>query len=278
MDSHFTPPTKEFRPDQYRYLQVNIDTKTGIAYVRINRPEKYNAMNVQLHWEIGQIWRDLDLDKNVKVIVITGNGKAFSAGGDMEMALEMNRNAQVRRRVFEDAKNIVKEMIDCSKPIISAVNGPAVGAGMVVAVMADISIASEKAVFGDGHTKLGVAAGDHACAVWPLAMGMAKAKLYLLTGENLTADLAEKFGLISEVVPHGKEFTRAEQIALQLANGPQHALKSTKFALNQWIRQSVLTSMDTSLALEMLNFTEPDVQEGVQSFLEKRKPKFPSSL
>lgn len=145
-------------------------------------------------------------------------------------------------------------------------------------MLADISIASEKAVFGDGHSKIGVAAGDHATAIWPLAMGIAKAKYYLLTGENLTATLAEKYGLVTEVVPHDQLMKRAEEVALMLANGPQHALKNTKYALNQWLRQAVITSFDTSTALEMLNFGETDVQEGIQSFKEKRKPKFRSPL
>lgn len=245
--------------------------------MRINRPEKFNAMNMRLHYEIGRVWRDLDENYRVRVIIVTGNGRAFSAGGDVEMTLEMTENHQTRRKIMEDARNLVKEMIDCSKLIISAVNGAAVGAGMVVAVMADVVIASDKAIFGDGHTKIGVAAGDHACSIWPLAMGMAKAKLYLLTGENLTAPLADKLGLVSEVLSHDKVFDRAEELARQFANGPQNALRSTKYALNQHIRQNILTSMDTSLGLEMLNFAEPDAKEGVRSFMEKRKPSFPSS-
>jgi enoyl-CoA hydratase len=194
------------------------------------------------------------------------------------MTLAMTNDSEVRRHVFEDARALVKEMIDCSKPIISAVNGAAVGAGMVVAVLADISIAASTAVFGDGHTKIGVAAGDHACAIWPLAMGMAKAKLYLLTGELITANAAEKLGLISEVVEANMVMHRAEELALTLAKGPQHALRATKYSLNQWLRHSVLISMDTSMGLEMLNFAESDAKEGIQSFIEKRKPTFPSSL
>jgi enoyl-CoA hydratase len=149
---------------------------------------------------------------------------------------------------------------------------------MVVAVLADISIAGQNAVFGDGHTKIGVAAGDHACAIWPLAMGISKAKYYLLTGENLSAQTAEKLGLITEVVEKDKVLARAEEIASVLARGPQHAIRSTKYSLNQWVRQAILTSMDASLGLEMLNFTEPDAQEGLESFRLKRKPKFPSAL
>ena len=271
-------PSVDFPHSNYVHLQVEIRKETGVAVVRINRPDKYNAMNMRLHFEIGRVWRDLDADQRVRVIIITGNGPAFSAGGDTDMTLAMTNDVEIRRHVFEDARAIVKEMIECSKPIISAVNGAAVGAGMVVAVLADISIASSTAVFGDGHTKIGVAAGDHACAIWPLAMGMAKAKLYLLTGENIPATTAEKLGLISEVVEKDKVFQRAEELALTLARGPQHALRATKYSLNQWLRQSILTSMDTSLALEILNFSEPDAKEGIQSFIEKRKPKFPSSL
>ena len=262
----------------YAHLQVSIQEDIGIAMVRFNRPEKYNAMNMRMHYEIGRVWRDLDMDQRVKVIIVTGNGAAFSAGGDTDMTLAMTNDAEIRRHVFEDARTIVKEMIDCSKPIISAVNGAAVGAGMVVAVLADISIAATTAVFGDGHTKIGVAAGDHACAIWPQAMGLAKAKLYLLTGDNIPAPLAEKLGLVSEVVEKERVLQRAQEIATTLARGPQHAIRATKYSLNQWLRQGLLTSMDASLGLEMLNFTEPDAKEGITSFIEKRKPKFPSAL
>lgn len=275
MTSSFVAPSRDFPNSFYNHLLVTIEN--GIALVRFNRPEKYNAMNFRLHYEIGKVWRDLDMDERVKVIVVTGEGKAFSAGGDIDMTTEMTQNSKLRRQVFNDARALYKEMIDCQKPIVSAVNGPAVGAGMVVAVLSDISIASEKAIFGDGHTKLGVAAGDHASGIWPLAMGIAKAKYYLLTGENLTAQQAEKYGLITEVVPHDKVLSRAFEVANILVNGPQHAIRATKYALNQWHRLGVLASTDASLGEELLNFSEEDAKEGVKSFTEKRKPKFPSS-
>jgi enoyl-CoA hydratase len=277
-NNKWQPPVRPFPQDSYAHLKISIEEGSGVAKVLLNRPEKFNSMNMRMHYEAGRVWRDLDLDDRVRVIVVTGEGSAFSAGGDIELTLGMAQDPELRRRVFEDARMIVREMIECRKPIISAVNGAAVGAGMAVAVMADIVIASDTAKFGDGHTNIGVAAGDHACAIWPLAMGISKAKYYLLTGDLLTATVAEKLGLVTEVVAKERVVARAMEIANILSQKPQHAIRDTKFALKQWLRQSSITSMDASMGFEMLNFSEPDAKEGLKAFAEKRKPRFPSAL
>jgi len=274
MSTTTTTPTSDPAYSSYQHLLVRVDEATGVAVVTLNRPAQLNAMNVALHREVGDVWRDLDRDARVRCSVVTGAGKAFSAGGDLDMAAAMTRDAGTRRDVMRDARQIVRGMIDAEKPIVSAVNGVAVGAGMVVAVTADVVVASEDAKFGDGHTKLGVAAGDHACAVWPLAMGLAKAKLYLLTGDMLSAAAAERLGLVSEVVAPDRALPRALELAARIAAGPPHAVRATKFALNQWLRDAALKSMDLSLALEMLNFAESDVREGIAAIREKRAPSF----
>jgi enoyl-CoA hydratase len=264
-----------FYVNKYKYLLIEINN--GIATIVLNRPKSLNSANMRLHWEMGEIWKDLDEDKNVKVIIVTGSGKAFSVGGDFEMVENMTKDVTVLYQAFKDTQAIVYNMIQCSKPIISAINGIAVGAGMVIAILSDISIASDKAEFNDGHIRLGVAAGDHACSIWPILCGMAKTKYYLLTGKFISATEAERIGLISLVVPHEKLMEKVLEIANDLKNGPQHAIKFTKQALNQWLKQACISSFDYSCALEMLGFIDKDVKEGYISIKEKRKPQFPSA-
>jgi len=160
--------------------------------------------------------------------------------------------------------------------VISAINGVAVGAGLAVALLADISIASDKARFTDGHVRLGVAAGDHAAVIWPMLIGMAKAKYYLLTCEFLDGTEAERIGLVSQVVPHDELMDQAMGVAHKLASSSQQAIRYTKRSLNQWLRQAEHTAFDYSLALEMLGFFGEDIQEGLDSVRERRDPNFPS--
>jgi enoyl-CoA hydratase/carnithine racemase len=167
-------------------------------------------------------------------------------------------------------------MIDLDKPIVSAINGVAVGAGLVVALLADVSIIAETARLTDGHTRLGVAAGDHAAIIWPLLCGMAKAKYYLLTCDFIDGREAERIGLVSLCVPPDQVMPRAEAVADRLAGGAQFAIRYTKRALNNWLRQAG-PIFDQSLALEMLTFGQPDVREGVRALREKRPPRYPSS-
>jgi enoyl-CoA hydratase len=164
-------------------------------------------------------------------------------------------------------------MINLEKPIISAINGVAVGAGLAVAFMADISIASESMRITDGHLRLGVAAGDHAVIIWPLLCGMAKAKYYLLSGEMLDGKEAERIGLVSLCVAPEQLMDKALEVAHKLAAGPQHALRWTKRSLNNWLRMAG-PHFDTSLALEMLGFFSADIKEGRLALKEKRPPKF----
>ncbi len=260
--------------DYSKYEHLLIDVKDRIALVTINRPDKLNATNARLHWELSKIWLDLAEDEDVRVIVITGAGRAFSAGGDFKVLEEGMGNADVVVQLFKEDRDIVHNMINIDKPIISAINGHAVGAGCAVALMADISIAGESARIIDGHIILGVVAGDHAALIWPLQVGMAKAKLYLLTGEALDGTEAERIGLISKVVPDEELMPTAMAYADKLAKGPAQAIQWTKQALNQWLRQAAITSYDYSAALEMLGFMGPDVREGLAALKEKRPANF----
>ena len=248
----------------------------GVVLITINRPEVLNATNDRLHWELTQVWLTFDADPRARVAVVTGAGRAFSAGGDLDMVDANLRDPKRLARTVREASDIVYNMINTDKPIVSAINGVAVGAGLVVALLADISIISESARFTDGHTKLGVVAGDHAAIVWPLLCGMAKAKYYLLTSDFIDGREAERIGLVTMCLPPDQVLPKALDVADRLARGSQISIRWTKRALNNWLRQAG-PIFDQSLALEMLSFSYPDVREGVKAIREKRAPIFPSA-
>jgi enoyl-CoA hydratase len=247
----------------------------GVVLITINRPEVLNATNDRLHWELTQVWLTFDADESARVAVITGAGRAFSAGGDLEMVDANARDPRRLARTVREASDLVYNMINTDKPIVSAINGVAVGAGLVVALLADISIMAETARFTDGHTKLGVVAGDHAAILWPLLCGMAKAKYYLLTSDFLDGREAERIGLVSLCVPAEQVLPKALDVADRLARGAQLAIRWTKRSLNNWLRQAG-PIFDQSIALEMLTFMNEDVREGLAAIREKRPPVFPS--
>lgn len=244
-----------------------------VLKITLNRPERLNATNEVLHHELVQVWLDVEDDDDVSVVILTGAGRAFSAGGDFEM-LERNINdPATRTRNWKSASKLVYNIINCSKPIISAIHGPVVGAGLAAALLADISIAARSAKIIDGHTRLGVAAGDHAAIIWPLLCGMAKAKYYLLTCEPIDGETAEKLGLVSLVVDDDQLQATALKVANRLVEGAPTAIRWTKYAMNNWLRMMGPT-FDASVALEFLGFAGPEVREGLASHLEKRAPKF----
>lgn len=248
----------------------------GVLLITINRPDRYNATNDVLHRELSLIWRDVNDDPDVRVAVITGKGNAFSAGGDMQMLERLTTDYDELTVQLDEASTIVYDMINCRKPIISAINGVAVGAGLTVALMADISIIAEEARLTDGHLRLGVVAGDHAVIIWPLLCGMAKAKYYLLTAEFIEGPEAERIGLVSRCVPRDQLLDTAMGVAQKLATGPQLATRWTKRTLNNWLRTAG-PAFDASIALEMLAFLSDDAKEGVRALREKRPPNFPGS-
>jgi enoyl-CoA hydratase len=189
------------------------------------------------------------------------------------MIEEMMADFDVRSRVLREARDIVYNVINCAKPVVSAIQGPAVGAGLAVALLADISVAGRTARIIDGHTRLGVAAGDHAAIVWPLLCGLAKAKYHLLLCEPLTGEEAERIGLVSVCVDDDQVHEKAIEIAGRLAQGSAQAIQFTKYALNNWLR-SAGPAFDASLAMEFYGFSGPDVREGVRALREKRPPAF----
>jgi enoyl-CoA hydratase len=236
---------------------------------------KLSITNARMHAELARVWLDIDRDPEVRVAILRGAGKGFSAGGDLAMVEEMTRDFALRARVWREARDLVYNIINCSKMVVSAMHGPAVGAGLAAALLADVSIAAKNARLIDGHTRLGVAAGDHAAIIWPLLCGMAKAKYYLLTCEAISGEEAERLGLVSLTCEESELQATALDVARKLALGAQTALRWTKQSLNNWLRLAG-PSFDASLAYEILGFTGPEVKEGIASHREKRKPAFPA--
>lgn len=257
--------------EQFSALRIE-RPEDGILQIVLDGPH-LNAVGFEAHQQLADVWPVIDRDASVRVVVIRGAGRAFSAGGSFDMIEAMVADPAVRTRVLREARDLVYNVINCSTPVVSAIHGPCVGAGLAVALLADISVAARTAKIVDGHTRLGVAAGDHAVINWPLLCGMAKAKYYLLTCEALTGEEAERIGLISLCVEDDEVQERAMAVARKLAAGSPTALSFTKQALNNWYRAAG-PSFDASLALEFYGFGLGDVQEGLASHREKRAPNF----
>jgi enoyl-CoA hydratase len=244
-----------------------------ILRLTLRNPAKLNAVGAEAHGQLAEIWHAIERDPETRVVVVRGADGAFSSGGDLDLVTEIATDAGTRLRVFHEARNLVYNIVNCSKPIVAAIDGPAVGAGLAVALLADISIAAPSAKIVDGHTRLGVAAGDHAVLVWPLLCGLAKAKYHLLLCEPVDGETAERIGLVSLCVPADELEEKALEIARRLAAGSQAAISHTKLALNNWLRAAG-PAFDASLALEFLDMTGPDVAEGVAAVREHREPRF----
>lgn len=225
------------------------------------------------HRELSRVWSRLGEQPGVRSILVRSEGKGFCAGGTIEVVRQMVSSEASRLTVMKEARAIVQGMLDCDRPVVSAINGAAVGAGLAVALIADISIASRTAELIDGHTKLGVAAGDHAALIWPLLCGMAKAKYYLLLCETLTGEEAERIGVVSAAVDEGDLLVTARSVSRRLADGSGTALAWTKRSLNHWLR-AAWPAFEASLAAEILGFAGSDASEGLCALEEKRAPLF----
>ncbi|WP_445503827.1 enoyl-CoA hydratase/isomerase family protein [Microvirga sp. G4-2] len=246
----------------------------GVLRLTLNRPESLNALGPDAHRELADIWRVVDRDRETLAVLLCANGKAFSAGGDFEVVEKLTQSFEERANMWREARDLVYNIINCSKPIVSAVQGAAVGAGLAAALVCDIPIVAKSAKLVDGHVRLGVAAGDHAAIIWPLLCGMAKAKYHLLLNEPVTGEMAERLGLVALAVDEAELQEKALSVATRLAEGAPSAIQWTKYALNNWLRMAGPT-FDASLALEMLGFSGPDPVEGLASFRDKRPPAFP---
>jgi len=265
-------------PDAARYakefpsLQF-LAPEPGILELVMANKGRLNAATEAMHRDLALVWRTVDTDDAVRVVVVRGEGSNFSSGGDFAMLDRMIEDEATLIRVWKEASDLVYNLINCSKPVVSAIRGSAVGAGLAVALLADVAVAADNARILDGHTRLGVAAGDHAVIIWPLLCGLAKARYHLLTNKPLSGTEAERIGLIALAVPDAEVLESAFDVARTLAAGSSTAIRWTKHALNNWLRLAG-PSFDTSLALEFLGFKLADVREGLAAARDKRRPSF----
>ena len=259
------------RYDDFPHLRFDRPAE-GVLRITLDGPG-LNAVDHDVHRELADVWLAVDRDPDTNVAVVQGAGKAFSAGGSFELLDDLMSDYAVRTRIMREARDLVFNVINCAKPIVSAIHGPAVGAGLVAGLLADVSVVGRNARIIDGHTRLGVAAGDHAAICWPLLCGMAKAKYYLLTCDTLTGEEAERIGLVSLCVDDDAVQARALEVAETLSGGAQSAIRWTKQSLNNWYRAQSAT-LDASLAYEFFGFGGPDAREGLTAHTEKRAPRF----
>jgi len=261
--------------DYSRYKAIKVEKEGAVIVMYLNRPETFNAFDEELHSELEDILEDIGKDDEVKAAVLTGAGKAFSAGGDIKMMHRMltEPSAAVSSTMSHTIR-LINNIVDLEKPLIAAVNGDAIGLGATVALFSDIIIASEKARIGDPHVSVGLVAGDGGAVIWPLLVGIARAKEFLLTGDLVPAPEAWRMGLVNKVVPHDEVMPKAIAIAKRLAAGPTLAISWTKHSINTWLREMVNLILPTSIALEANSFRTEDHREAVTAFLEKRVPKF----
>lgn len=257
---------------QFPSLQFDQPTQ-GVLRLTLSARGRHNAADAGMHRDLAYVWRQVDQDPDVRAVIVRGDGRSFSAGGDYGLIREMIDSDSALLRVWKEARDLVYNLVNCSRPVISEIRGPAVGAGLAVAVLADISVAAENARLLDGHTRLGVAAGDHAVLIWPLLCGLARARFHLLTNHPVSGREAADMGLVSLAVREEELEERVMGIARDLAQGSQSAIRWTKYALNNWLRLAGPT-FDASLALEFLGFRLEDAREGLESLEQKRPPAF----
>jgi enoyl-CoA hydratase len=265
--------------EQDRYRHVLIDHRAnGVTVATLNRPEKLNAVNGRLHYELANLGRDADLDRRTKVLVITGSGRAFCAGGDFSSGSVPDAGAGDPAAngvdMMLEARMIVDGLLECTKPVLAAVGGFAMGLGATVALLCDIVVADRSATFADTHVSMGIGAGDGGQLIWPLLMGVNRAKYFLMTGDRLQAEEAERLGLVNFVTEDGRALARALEIADRLAAGPTAAITASKVPINTWIRAQSAQILPLSLKMEELTIATDDAREAGRAFVEKRPPRF----
>lgn len=258
--------------DYSRYSRILVRRGGRVLRVSLNRPDRLNTVDGRMHEELTTIFVDAQEDDDIDVVILTGEGQAFSAGGDVEWLAGLVERGTLPNMMH--VKQIVHTLLDLEKPIIARVAGPCIGLGATIALMCDIIIAADNARFGDPHVKIGAVAGDGGSVIWPHLVGFARAKQYLLTGDIMSAQEAERIGLINIVVPADKLDAEVDKMAAKLANGATHAIRWTKVAVNSVLRQIAHQVMDSCVPYEMLSMKLDDHREALAAFKEKRAPRF----
>lgn len=256
------------------YETLKVESEGGIVSVTFNRPEVRNATNALMHQELARIFPEIGTDPDARVVVVTGAGDSFSAGGDIQ---GMRKSLDDHGRWIEsmlEARDILRGVMDLDRPVIAKVNGHAIGLGATLALFCDIVIAKDSAKIADPHVRVGLVAGDGGSLIWPALIGYARAKKYLLLGEAITGAEAAEIGLVTEAHPAAELDARVAELAAQLAAGAGVAIRLTKRAINMDLRQRFDAMIEAHLGYETMSHLSEDHREAVIAFSEKRDPKF----
>ncbi len=256
------------------YETLKVVREGRIVTVSFNRPDVSNATNTRMHQELERVFPEIGRDPDAHVVIFTGEGKTFSAGGDVEGMKRMLDDKPRWNAAMIEARNILMGLIDLDRPVIAKINGHAIGLGATLALACDIVVAKETAIIADPHVKVGLVAGDGGSVLWPALVGYAKAKRYLLTGEGITGAEAERIGLISEALPADQLDARVAAIAAELAAGASVAIRFTKRSINMDLRQRIDQLLEAHLGYETMSYLSNDHREGVNAFVERRPPNF----
>ena len=258
--------------DFAKYRTIRADRRGRVLTLTLNRPDKLNAVDRAMHAELATIFTDAADDAGSDVVVLTGAGRAFCAGGDIVWMQEMIDHgfAQTAR----EAKRIVCSLLDCEKPVIARLNGHATGLGATMALFCDVVFAADHARIGDPHVSVGLTAGDGGAIIWPQLIGYARAREYLLTGDLISAPEAARIGLINRALPALDLDAHVDAFADRMAAGARTALRTTKTAINLGLKQLVAATMDACLSLEAQSSQSAEHSEAVAAFREGRKPVF----
>ena len=257
---------------EYRHVEVIREGR--LLTLRLNRPEKLNAVNRQLHNDLSRVFSDASVDPDCDVIVVTGAGKAFCAGGDLEFIESCTRDYDTFDEVAYEGKRIVYSMLDCEKPIIGKINGHAVGLGATLALFCDVIFMAETAKISDPHVRVGLAAGDGGAVIWPQLIGYARAKEFLMTGNALSAVEAARMGLVNYAVAPEALDRQVDDFVQGLLNGSASAIRATKLCVNIGLKQLAHAVMETGTALERLSNRSPEHQRAMQALLKGEAPAF----
>jgi len=260
-----------------RFETLALSRENGLLTITLNRPEALNAVNLRMHEELAEVFQFAAADAASDVVLLTGAGRAFSAGGDLDHVAHNAANPHLFDNEVRLAKRIVFAMLDLDKPLVCRLNGHAVGLGATLALFCDVIFAADTAKIGDPHVAIGLVAGDGGAVVWPQRIGLCRAKEYLLTGELLTAKKAAEIGLINHCLPAAELDAAVQAFCDKLLNGSRNAIRWTKVLLNLELKRVATAVMDAGIAYEAVAQRSPDHREGIQALIEKRKPKFDRS-
>ena len=260
-----------------RYQTLKLRRMGRRLTITLSRPDRLNAVDARMHTELARVFLEAAEDDRNDIVVLTGAGRAFCAGGDLEWQRDALEDPASFERTIREARQIVLGMLECDKPIVAMINGPAVGLGATMALFADIAFMAEDTFLSDPHVNVGMTAGDGGAAIWPQLVGYQRAKYYLFTGEKIAATEAARIGLIAAAVPGNDLVRHVDAFVDRILSLPQQAIRSTKRSINTTLRELTTTSLEVSLALESIANATPDHRAAVEGFLKKRVPEFSRS-